>query len=294
MGRQISGRESARDTRFTRQTVQRHLSHRDKAAEHTMVRNRLVVTVAAYAAALKQRQGDLKPQLIREHKARWQNFRARQRARAQGDYELTWEPQRGYAVTEAAHFLPCSIDYNTRDFSALGRGARETELLRTPFAEVHDLHAVFNDADQAAEDAGLRKAFEALLRHVVESQEAGAAVDCQTIINAYHQVWKPQALAAYQAVLDDLETSRRKEVLRRQNLDLHHFTGFSEEDMRPDRDASFYDDVHEIVSIYKAKTASQNPINLQATEIDRHVRELLTANSEPRRRLWPKTLELAR
>jgi hypothetical protein len=290
MSRHISGRESARNTRFSRQTVQHHMSHAEEAREHVSVRNRLVVTVAAYAAALKQRQGNLNPQLIKEHKARWQNFRSKQRVRSQGSYELTFEPQRGYAVMEAAHFLPCSIDYNSRDFSALGRSSREAEILRAPFAEVHDLHAIFNDADQAAEDAGLRKAFEALLRHAFETQ----MTDPQRLITAYHQIWKPQALAAYQAVLGNLQPLRQKEIQRRQNLERNRFTGFTEEDLTTDRDASFYDDMHEIVSIYAAITATQNPINLQAPEIERHIGELQTANNEPGRRLWPKTLELAK
>jgi hypothetical protein len=278
MKRRSSGRTSAEVTRFSRDAVQHAMSHDQQAREHAMVRNRLVVTVLAYAAVLKRRS-PLNPDLVKENAAAWQNLRAAQRPRPVGSFDLTWEPPRGYAVMEAAHFLPCSLNYDAADISSLGRNPAEIECLRAPFADVHPLPAVFNDADQWAEDLGLRRAFESAVREILAKQATGASVDLNLIARIYLHEWKSKALMAYDAALAKLEPLRAREVQRRHSLVLHR-QALTVEDMTPDEDASFYDDMFGIIGAYRRATATTAPINLKNSDIEGHVRELETAGEE--------------
>ncbi|MEO0990234.1 MAG: hypothetical protein AAFX00_04695, partial [Pseudomonadota bacterium] len=173
--RRTTSREGSREVKFQRKLLDHSLSHSEQAREHARTRNRLVLTVMAYAAVLGARDA-LLPREITEHPARYQNAKGAKRPRRTGTYDPEFailysgadaDYMRGYALTEGAHFLPCSLSYGSGDISGLGKTRDEVACIRAPFGDVHDLPAIFNDADQRAEDKGLRRAFERCVRKVI-------------------------------------------------------------------------------------------------------------------------------
>jgi hypothetical protein len=293
MERHVASRESARNTRFVRETVDHGHGLMEKAREHASRRNTDVVVLLTYAGVLKSRNGSLRPELLHEHPARWQNLSARQTPAPEGDFEIAWDPQRGYSKDEAAHCLPCSLDYNGADFSALGANAAEAAVLRGPFADVSPLPAIYNDADQRAEDAGLRRRLERAVRKILAEQKPGASVDADLIRRVYEHEWVPGARTTYETVMAELRPLWAVERLRRKRVEQNRHTGLSEADLNPDPAALFYSSMYEIVEQYDRVTASRQPIDLQAFCVRIHVSELETAGNPAAGRRWPRRLELA-
>lgn len=291
MARKVAGRQSAAMTRFRRVMLDHHLGLEEMAREHASARNNHVVTVLAYLAVLKGRKA-IDPNQLKEHPARWQNLKAKQPPKDAGAYDFTWEPGRGFSVEEAAHCLPCSLDYAGQDCSELGTGPREAAVIRAPFADVIPMPAVYNDADQRAEDAGLRQAFEAAGQEVLRRQATGQAVNYAEIRHAYQHVWKPAALAAYAKALQEIHPMWEAERARRRALELKRHTGFDAKDLGRDPDASFFEFQHEVLTRYAEVTRDRVPLDLQDAGLATHVKELETAGKPPTERVWPRTLEL--
>jgi len=166
--------------------VQHHLSFPAQAQEHGAKRNNAVVHVLTYIAVLRGQRPDLQSFRIKESPAPWQNAHSARRQAPEGDFEMIWEPGRGYETNEAAHWLPCSLTYDDKCISALCDNIYAECLVRSPFGEVSDLPAIFNDADQRAEDAGLRYTLVWAARRVAQCQQHNAEVDYTAIRHTYH------------------------------------------------------------------------------------------------------------
>lgn len=297
MGNRVTtGPASAAETKFRRITVQRFSSAADDAREQAGVRNRLVLKVLSYLAALAVRSS-LRANQISEHKARFQNAKGHRVRRKSGTFDFTWEIQRGYGVVEAAHFLPCSLSYGKGDISRLGSTEGEYEALRAPFGEIHNLPAIFNDADQRAEDGGLRRAFESSARKVVDSQRTGGAIDFQAIRDAYVHHWQAGADLAYLKCLQELEPLMEPEKRRRNRLERDRHTGLDEshigEQSEEELEAQFYAGMHEIIGYYRAQTAGYRPGRLSDEEINHNLWELEQARNGTGLQLFKGKLELA-
>lgn len=293
MLRRVASRLSARATRFARVQVQHDLGPAELARSHAARRNAYVVAVLTYLATLKSSM-DLAPQRLREHRARWQDVRARQPGELvntvdmsnaiEVDFADSLPATRGYGTWEAAHCLPCSLDYDNVDLSELASCPRERELLRAPFADVSILPAIYNDADQRAEDAGLRRTLERCARQVLARQRHESGVDATLIRYIYRHEWMGGAFAAYGQSCEDIRKLGLPERARRRQLESRRFTGFTSEDMTRDCDAVFYDSMSEILALYAEQTRRVMPLELNAHAIATLVEEFESASATPSRR----------
>jgi len=64
--------------------------------------------------------------------------------------------------------------------------------------------------------------------------------------------------------------------------------------LQPDRDALFYDELHDILTAYAEVTANRAPLDLQQHELEAVITGFKTAADPKRRTLWPRQLKLAR
>jgi hypothetical protein len=247
-----------------------------------------------YIAVLRSQQADFKSFRIKESPAIWQNAQAARRQVPEGNFEMVWEPGRGYGTNEAAHWLPCSLTYEDKCISALCDSIYAERLVRDPFGEVSDLPAIYNDADQRAEDAGLRQALVWAVRRVAQCQQHNAAVDYTAIRHIYYHGWVPRAQLAYTKALNDIEPLREKEKLRRQRLERDQFSGIDPADLQLDRYAMFYDELHDILTAYAEVTANRTLLDLQQHALEAVLGGFKTAADPKRRTRWPKKIELAR
>jgi hypothetical protein len=156
------------------------------------------------------------------------------------------------------------------------------------------LPAIFNDADQRAEDAGLRSALVWAARMATQRQLHNAAVDCTAIRHIYHHDWVPRAQLAYTKALNAIEPLRDKEKLRRQRVERDRFSGIDPADLQIDRDALFYDELRDILTAYAEVTANRTPLDLQQHELEAVITGFETAADPKRRTRWPKKIELAK
>ena len=99
---------------------------------------------------------------------------------------------------------------------------------------------------------------------------------------------------AYTKALNDIELLREKEKLRRQRIERDRFSGIDPADLQLDRDALFYDEVHDILTAYAEVTANRTPLDLQQHELEAVITGFKTAADPKRRTLWPRQLKLAR
>jgi hypothetical protein len=177
--RTVPDRKTAKDERFRHKIVQRHSSHKERAVNHGLGRNRLVAETLCYMALIRdpaRRTRPLLPKpLVTCSAAVRQFFRAE-------DGE------------QAAHLLPGQIliDGALPWLYLKGPAARQLE---NQFGYVEPLGADYNKADSAAESNGLTEAFAAACRQVLIGNGPPAA----DIVAAYEKVWQAGALAAFAA-----------------------------------------------------------------------------------------------
>jgi hypothetical protein len=145
--------------------------------------------------------------------------------------------------TEGAHCLPCQLlvvppgaseGTDPSDLNGVTRAVREG--LRTEFAHVSSLPALFNSADVVAErcrPAGLREAFSSTGQDVIRGRrrakenrlyrgpnDVGSGefrdvwlLDRETVRRAYWSVWVPRAEIAYESAMDEVENGRLVQYL---------------------------------------------------------------------------------
>ncbi len=289
--RKVTSKSGARETRFSEYQVQHGMDYREKARNHCLKRNRLVVSVLCYAAVLKGRKQGLLPGEISESPALWQDARSPRRVgQPGGSFDFTWGPRRGYGQNEAAHCLPCSLIISGKCISERFTGAGEAMVVRRPFGEVNDLPAIFNDADQLGEDHGLRNAFVLAARAVVQGQPPGAGVDFELIPRVYRETWLKEAASSYSIAKQWIGPKWEKERERRRRLDANRLSGYSKEDLTSDEDAGFYADMDEILSTYERVTRTEFPYTLKRSELEGLIDALGQAGSAAKK--WPRKLEL--
>jgi hypothetical protein len=292
--RRVTSREGAKRTRFSQFEVQHNLSFIEQAQEHCSKRNNAVVHVLTYIAVLRGQRADFQFFRIKESPALWQNAHSERRQATTGDFEMVWEPGRGYGTNEAAHWLPCSLTYDDKCISALCDNIYAERLVRDPFGEVSDLPAIYNDADQRAEDAGLRHALVWAARRVAQCQQHNTEVDYTAIRHIYHHDWVPRAQLAYTKALNAIAPLRDVEKLRRQRVERDQFSGIDPADLQIDRDALFYDELHDILTAYAEVTAKRTPLDLQQHELEAVITGFKTAADPKRRTRWPRKIALAK
>ena len=89
--------------------------------------------------------------------------------------------------------------------------------LKYLFAEEEVLGAAYNDADQAAEDAGLKQAFAAATERVIREPipPSSPSINRRLVHLAYCDVWVPMARGAFEEAIANKEAKPRVPTLKK-------------------------------------------------------------------------------
>jgi hypothetical protein len=211
---------------FRQNVVQRFTNFDRDARGHVIGRNQAVAQVLGYLNLLYNAGLIPEGSQVVPGGARWQSLGG---SRAEG--------------TEAAHCLPCQLlvippnahrGTDPSDLPGLSRAVREG--IRSEFAHVTSLPALFNSADVVAErcsPAGLRESFAAAGQEVVRGRRRAREhrlfrgpddltsgrfrdvwlLDREAVRRAYRAVWVPRAEMAYESAMDEVEAGRLAQYL---------------------------------------------------------------------------------
>ena len=213
---------------FRQNVVRRFTNFERDARNHVIGRNQSVAQVLGYLNLLYNAGRIPEGSQVIPGGARWQSLGG---SRAEG--------------TEGAHCLPCQIlvippgasqGTDPSDLPGLSRAV--CEGIRTEFAHVTSLPALFNSADVVAEQcrpAGLREAFAAASQVVIRGPRRAKEhrlfygsddlmsgqgefrdvwlIDREAVRRAYRSVWVPQAEMAYESAMDEVEQNRLAQYL---------------------------------------------------------------------------------
>ena len=211
---------------FRQKIVQRFKNFDWDAREHVICRNQSVAQVLGYMNLLYNAGLIPNDSQIEPSGARWQSL---------GGSRLE--------ATEGAHCLPCQLlvvppagsqGIDPSDLPGLTQAVREG--IRTEFAHVTYLPALFNSADVVAEQCrptGLREVFASTCQKVVHGprrarenrwvrgpQDAMSGkfrdvwqIDRDAVRRAYRDIWVPRAEMAYDRAMDEVEGNRLTQYL---------------------------------------------------------------------------------
>lgn len=175
---------AASDARFNQLTVERFRTDVHAAIQHSTFRNDRVVRVLCFIGMLRRLGRIRDAARVDCIAAQRQHFRSTS----------------GY---QAAHYLPGQIRIDGNYPWNLIQDARTRLQFEILFADVEHLPANFNKADSAAEACGLKEAFartgQRLIQRVVPRPDGG--LDRQAVREVYQQVWRPAAVRAFQAAM---------------------------------------------------------------------------------------------
>lgn len=211
---------------FRQNLVQRFTNFDRDAANHVIGRNQSVAQVLGYLSLLHNAGLIAEGSRVVPSRARWQSLGG---SRAEG--------------TEGAHCLPCQIlvvppgasqGIDPSDLPGLSRAVREG--IRTEFAHVTSLPALFNSADVVAEQcrpSGLREVFANACQEVVRGPRRAREhrlfrgpnalgggefrdvwlIDRAAVRTVYRSIWVPGAERAYETAMDEVEAGRLAQYL---------------------------------------------------------------------------------